>query len=189
MYFASSWIFFYTFYLQAEVSKNLKDMSKMALRYNEQERMLDCERRSLAGLQLQLDQATQSLRKKENEAEVASQQATRLDMQLTLANKEISVLRDECQKLEVHTYLHFVYLCFILTCYNFSSNYWTKLSRSVIQRKKWENWPLLKTVVPVLRIRSRISCSFLIGIFILWEARFLDAQHLFLGRWISWRRK
>lgn len=112
MYFASSWIFFYTFYLQAEVSKNLKDMSKMALRYNEQERMLDCERRSLAGLQLQLDQATQSLRKKENEAEVASQQATRLDMQLTLANKEISVLRDECQKLEVHTYILFICVLF-----------------------------------------------------------------------------
>ena len=88
---------------QTEISKGLIEMSKMTLRYNEQERMLECERRTLAGLQLQLDQVTHTFRKKETEAEVATQKVTRLEMQLTLANQEITVLRDECQKLEVCT--------------------------------------------------------------------------------------
>lgn len=104
-------------------------MSKMTLRYNEQERMLEFERRTLAGLQLQLDQATQAFRKKESEVDVATQRGIRLEMQLELSNKEIAVLKDESQKLEVcKNWLENIFIFPFSHSFNYKSN----LSRSWI---------------------------------------------------------
>ncbi|XP_059473795.1 uncharacterized protein LOC132195666 [Neocloeon triangulifer] len=78
-----------------------REMSRMTMKSNEQERMLECERRSLSGLQVQLDFHSQSVRKKDAELETSVQKALRLEVQLSLAKQEIGVLRAESHKLEV----------------------------------------------------------------------------------------
>ncbi|XP_059473744.1 uncharacterized protein LOC132195637 [Neocloeon triangulifer] len=76
-------------------------MSRMTMKSNEQERMLECERRSLSGLQVQLDFHSQSVRKTDAELETSVQKALRLEVQLSHAKQEIGVLRAESHKLEV----------------------------------------------------------------------------------------
>ncbi|CAB3378740.1 Hypothetical predicted protein [Cloeon dipterum] len=86
---------------RVEFNLTQRELSKWTMKASENERMLESERRSLAGLQVQLDFQTQSVRKKESEAEGAMQKAMMLEVQLALANQEIGVLRNECQNLEV----------------------------------------------------------------------------------------
>ncbi|XP_065351530.1 myosin-9-like [Cloeon dipterum] len=86
---------------RVEYNLTQRELSKWTMKASENERMLESERRSLAGLQVQLDFQTQLVRKKESEAESATQKATMLEVQLGLANQEIGVLRNECQNLEV----------------------------------------------------------------------------------------